>query len=343
MTTLVSSGLGSPYGLSVDIFGNLYIPFSNIVSGVQEWHASTQQLTLLPAPGGLATGTAIDGSGNVYILNGNVSLWNAATQQMSTLVSSGITAINGSERTSAYGIAVDGAANIYVALAPPHSILMVPNAFVGPASFTEPATAGTDSLLPVLPTTASLTGVYAPTSDSSWLTIGTIANGAVGFSFTANTSGAARVAHISILGQQIAVTQNGVPATPPLNVSVSPSSGSGTSKTFAFTVSSAAGYRNIAWIQVAVGGCYFDYIVPSDYLYLGSESGVVGTSSTIQNSACQINLATASTSGATNNLTLNLTIASLSGMTGPQNIYMATADLSGQFAPWQLMGTWNVN
>jgi hypothetical protein len=30
-------------------------------------------------------------------------------------------------------------------------------------------------------------------------------------------------------------------------------------------------------------------------------------------------------------------------MTGPQNIYMATADLSGQFAPWQLMGTWNVN
>ena len=58
----------------------------------------------------------------------------------------------------------------------------------------------------MLPTTQSLTGPFVPTSDQSWLTIGTCANGVVNFSFTANT-GPARTAHITLLGQQITVSQ----------------------------------------------------------------------------------------------------------------------------------------
>ena len=61
-------------------------------------------------------------------------------------------------------------------------------------------------LLPVLPTSALLTGVFAPSSDQNWLTIGSISGGVVHFAFTANT-GAARTAYITVLGQQIAVTQ----------------------------------------------------------------------------------------------------------------------------------------
>jgi hypothetical protein len=148
-------------------------------------------------------GVAVDGSGNVYIaddFNSAVKEWSASTQQVTTLASAGLLRPN--------AVAVDGARNVYIADDGNFGMYVLPYAFVGPASLTEPASAGTDSLLPVLPSTQSLTGVYAPTSDSSWLTIGTIADGVVSFSFAANTS-ATRMAHISILGQQITVVQNG--------------------------------------------------------------------------------------------------------------------------------------
>jgi uncharacterized repeat protein (TIGR01451 family) len=84
----------------------------------------------------------------------------------------------------------------------------MPFVFVGPATLTEPASAGSGTLLPVLPSTTPLTGVFAPVSDQNWLTIGTIANGVIGFSFTANTSNSTRTAHITVLGEPIALTQS---------------------------------------------------------------------------------------------------------------------------------------
>jgi uncharacterized repeat protein (TIGR01451 family) len=70
----------------------------------------------------------------------------------------------------------------------------------------------------VLPSTTSLTGIFAPTSDQSWLTIGAITGGIVNFSFTANTSTSARSTDISLLGQLIAVTQNGGSGLPDLTM-----------------------------------------------------------------------------------------------------------------------------
>jgi uncharacterized repeat protein (TIGR01451 family) len=142
---------------------------------------------------------------------------------------------------------------------------------------------------------------------------------------------------------------------PPVNVSVTPSSGAGTVQTFAFTVSSAAGWQNIAWIQIFIGNssspanCYMDYTAINNYLYLGTNSGggwigagTVGTSGTIQNSQCQIDLATSSLSGSGGNFTLNLAITFLSGLSGMQQIYMATGDNAGLIAAWQRMGAWMV-
>jgi hypothetical protein len=143
---------------------------------------------------------------------------------------------------------------------------------------------------------------------------------------------------------------------PPVNVSVTPSSGTGTAQTFAFTVSSAAGYQNIAWIQIVIGtsaspaNCYVDYTAANKYLYLDNNSGdgwigygTVGTSGTIQNNQCQINLATSSANGSSGDLTLDLVITFLSGLSGPQNVIMATGDDAGLVASWQKMGTWTVN
>ena len=63
------------------------------------------------------------------------------------------------------------------------------------------------TLAPVLPTTQVLTGLFAATSDQSWLKIGTAASGVISFSFTARPTAAARTAHITVLGQSITVTQ----------------------------------------------------------------------------------------------------------------------------------------
>jgi hypothetical protein len=204
VVTLVSSGLAIPNGAAVDGSGNVYIADTNN-NAIKEWSAATQQVTTLVSSGlSDPSGVAVDGSGNVYIAdtdNNAIKEWSASTQQVTTLVSSAL--------EGPYGVAVDGSGNVYIADTSNNAIEEIPYAFVGPASLTEPGSAGTDSLLPVLPATANLTGIFAPTSDQSWLTIGTIANGVIGFSFTTNTS-AARTAHITVLGQQITVNQNEV-------------------------------------------------------------------------------------------------------------------------------------
>ncbi|MGO9230350.1 MAG: SBBP repeat-containing protein, partial [Bryobacteraceae bacterium] len=149
----------------------------------------------------------------------------------------------------------------------------------------------------------------------------------------------------SALSAEASATPQVGAASPPVNVSVTPSSGTATTQAFVFTASSAAGYQNIAWIQVIIGtsaspaNCYFDYTAANKYLYLDNNagsawvgSGILGTSGTLQNSQCQISLATSSASGAGSILTLNLNITSLSGWAGTQTINMATGDNAGLVA-----------
>jgi sugar lactone lactonase YvrE len=204
--TTVVSGLSQPSGVAVDSTGNLY--FSDIVANeVEEWNAGTQMVTPLASGLNNPSAVAVDGSGNVYFSDtGNQAIkkWSAATGQVNALVSSGL--------VSPYGVAVDGADNVYFADAGAFTLSEMPNAYAGPPSLTESSPAGSDASLPVVPATEPLTGIFAPTSDQSWLTIGTVASGIVNFSFTGNTSATARVAHVSVLGQQITVTQSGLTA-----------------------------------------------------------------------------------------------------------------------------------
>ncbi len=262
VTTLVSSGLNSPRGVAVDGSGNVYFSdYGN--NAIKEWSAATQQVTTLVSSGlNSPSGVAVDGAGNVYIadtFNSAIKEWSAATQQVTTLVSSGL--------NSPWGVAVDGSGNVYIADTHNNAIKEILYAFAGPASLTEPASAGSDVLLPVLPATTSLAGIFAPTSDQSWLTIGTIANGVINFSFTANTSSSSRVAHITELGQQIPVTQNGLTAqtitfntlssqpygTPPFTVSATATSGLAVS--FTSTTTPVCTVSGSTLTLAAVGTC----------------------------------------------------------------------------------------
>ena len=103
-------------------------------------------------------------------------------------------------------MALDAAGNVYITDGNNNALKELVKAWVPGGAVSESGAAGSDQLQPVLPTNEMLTGFFTPTSDQSWLTIGSIANGVISFSFTQNT-GAARAAHITVLGQQITVTQ----------------------------------------------------------------------------------------------------------------------------------------
>ena len=183
VTTVVSTGSNEPESVAVGDSGDVYFVSTN---GVEDWNPGTQIVTKLPFPPGASNALAVDHSGNVYSFNGvdgSINEWNTSTQQVTTLVSTGLNAPN--------SLAVDGSGNVYIAdtnsaikewsastqqvtilasngLANPGAIAVdrfgnlyiadtgnaaikeLPFAFVGPANLTEAASAGSDTLLPDL-------------------------------------------------------------------------------------------------------------------------------------------------------------------------------------------------
>jgi hypothetical protein len=208
VTTLISSGLDSPHGIAVDDAGNTYLAdYGN--NAIKKWTAANRGVTTLVSSGlDLPAGVAVDGAGDVFIAdtyNGAIKEWMAANNTVTTLVSSGL--------DLPVGVAVDGAGNVYIADYGTNVIKELPHAFVDPTAKLEGLAAGIDSLPVVLPATENLLAPFAPTSDQSWLTISGVTNGVVSFSFPYNP-GSNRTAHISLLGQSIAVTQAGAGVTP---------------------------------------------------------------------------------------------------------------------------------
>ena len=160
MTTLVSSGLNTPFGVTVDGAGNVYIADSE---------------------------------------NNAIQQWSAAGNTLTTLIASGLNV--------PHGVAVDGSGNVYIADTDNNKIKELPRAYVVPTPITESSSPGQDSLPVVLPITENLGAPFAPTSSQPWLSITGVTGGAVGFAFAANFGGTSRTAEITVLGQNIAVTQ----------------------------------------------------------------------------------------------------------------------------------------
>jgi hypothetical protein len=216
LSTIVG-GLSSPVGVAVDGAGNVYIAdFGDAATSpnptgnaILEWNVATQALTTVGQLGQSIrpSGVAADGAGNVYIstFNGPIMEWNAATQTVDTVAPMASVDFSGPSQPS--GVAVDAAGNVYFSDYN-GAIKEVPREFVPAGPISEGASAGSDALPPVLGNALPPGDSIVAASDQSWLTIDGVSGGVVQFSFSRNV-GAARIAHITLLGQQITVTQTG--------------------------------------------------------------------------------------------------------------------------------------
>ncbi len=139
--------------------------------------------------------------------------------------------------------------------------------------------------------------------------------------------------------------------------SVTPSSGSTASQSFALQYSDAAGTANLqtVWVYInstlanpASNSCLLYYNVGANQINLIQNSGTAwfaatpGAATTLQNSQCSLNVAATSVVLSGNTLTLNLSMTFATAYAGAKNIYMYAADTSGSNSGWQTLGTWTV-
>jgi hypothetical protein len=149
-------------------------------------------------------------------------------------------------------------------------------------------------------------------------------------------------------------TVPGTPAPTLSPVSVTPSSGSGASQTFAFAFLDPNGASDIVTAYMDVNAslvpnsaCYLSYTRASNQIALASDAGAwqagltVGSAGTSSNSQCAINAGASSVSISGNTLTLNLALSFNAGFAGAKNTYMdvQNATLNSE---WSQMGTWTV-
>ncbi len=146
------------------------------------------------------------------------------------------------------------------------------------------------------------------------------------------------------------------PPSPPTVVSVTPSSGSGSTQTFSFVFSDPNGFADIFSGQVlinsslnGVGACYLYYQRSGGTVWLANDGGsgwmgpsVLGSGAALQNSQCTVNVAGSSAPGSGNNVTLNLALTFASGFSGSKNVYGLVVDSGNLSSGWQLKGTWTV-
>jgi hypothetical protein len=155
--------------------------------------------------------------------------------------------------------------------------------------------------------------------------------------FTANT-GLARNATIEIAGQPITLTQGSAL----VNVSVTPSSGTGLSQVFAALYSDTNGVTDINTVMMTVNassspasGCALEYIRGSNQLFLMNDAattwlgpGTPGSAGTLQNSQCALDLQTSSTTAVGINLTVNYALTFASSFQGSKSIFMSISNAS---------------
>ena len=141
----------------------------------------------------------------------------------------------------------------------------------------------------------------------------------------------------------------------PSAVSVSPSSGFGTTQQFSFVASSPNGAGDLAFVNMVfntmgspVNGCDLTYVAAGNQLSLLSDdrststSGQPGATGTLSNSQCSVNLSATTVTAIGNTLTVAPTITFKSGFKAGIQIYMYVQDIPGMTSGWKTMGWWMV-
>jgi hypothetical protein len=135
-------------------------------------------------------------------------------------------------------------------------------------------------------------------------------------------------------------------------VSVSPKSSTAASQTVAFTISDKAGYGNISFVEIdiantltATNACLIYFMPAYNMVWLANNAGTawtgpdtLGSTATLQNSQCSINMAGSKFTGSGTSLALNLALTGTAA--GSNNIYVYAADNSGLSTNWQTAATW---
>ena len=143
----------------------------------------------------------------------------------------------------------------------------------------------------------------------------------------------------------------------PAAVSVTPSSGSGASQTFALQYSDTGGaaslqqvwaYFNATLANPASNACLMYYDASTNRINLLGDNGstwqaaILGTAATLQNSQCSVGIATATVVLNGNTLTWNVPMTFQAAYGGTKNIYLRAIDTSGAASGWQQLGAWTV-
>ncbi|MBZ5585814.1 MAG: DUF11 domain-containing protein [Acidobacteriia bacterium] len=148
-----------------------------------------------------------------------------------------------------------------------------------------------------------------------------------------------------------------VPSTAAVTVdSVSPSSGSGATQTFALQYSDSLGVADLSTMWVwfsatmsssAANSCMLYYNRPQNQLFLINDAGTgwipgtPGTGATLANQQCSVNLSGVTVTPSGNSLTLRLPTTFTGAFSGGKNVYLYGAG-SSLNSGWQTRGTWIV-
>lgn len=151
-------------------------------------------------------------------------------------------------------------------------------------------------------------------------------------------------------------TTPGVQSQPPVAVSASPSSGGGMEQAFTLTFGDPDGTVDLGHAHIifnssftAGNSCYLIYKVGTDSILLlndgataWSSPAVLGTSVSLENSQCKIDVSDSSSTTTGVNIELTLDVEFLPSYEGARNIYLSAFDMSGYSSGSQTLGTWNV-
>jgi hypothetical protein len=156
-------------------------------------------------------------------------------------------------------------------------------------------------------------------------------------------------------GWQLKGTYSAGTPTAPRAVSVTPASGIGSGATFVAQFSDVNGNGDIRRARAiinevanAVTACDVIYYPGSNTLALyqdraWSPAVTLGSTTTLTNNRCTVNLGTSNAVRSGNNLTLKLVVSFNAAWTGSKNIYLFADDLEGlNTGGWQLKGTYTV-
>src|SRR5205085_8442808 len=127
-----------------------------------------------------------------------------------------------------------------------------------------------------------------------------------------------------------------------VNVSATPSSGSGLSQKFAALYSDSNGLADINVVMLSVNtssslanACVVEYVRATNQLFLMNDAGTTwigpgapGSPGTLQNSQCTLDLQTSSASSVGTEVTVNYALSFANSFQGSKSVFMKTSNAS---------------